>query len=443
MATTHAPAPLRRSRSLDIARGCLGNLVEWYDWFVYAWFGLYFAGAFFPSRDPTAQLLATAVVFAIGFLMRPLGGWLLGLYADRYGRRPALTLSVSLMAAGSLAVAVNPGYSVIGTAAPVLLVVARMVQGLSVGGEYGTSASYLNEVANPRRRVFCASFQYVSIVLGQLLALLTLIVMQHTMSEGALAAWGWRVPFALGAALGLTVFYLRRHMGESDAHLEQQASRAVRQRGMSVLWRDHRRQLGVAVAISTGGSVAWYTYTTYLPKFLVNSAGLDKNDVALVGFAALVVLMVLQPLAGLLADRFGRRALLAISAVGTIVVTVPIFTLAQHTTNLFAVFGLMVLGLFFLAGFLGAPAELFPTHLRALGLGVGHSIATAAFGGTVETVALELKQLGLGGVFPWYVVVTACVMLAACVVLPRVATSSLDTPASAPTQTPLMAMAPR
>jgi MHS family alpha-ketoglutarate permease-like MFS transporter len=422
MASDHA-----RKRSSDIARGCLGNLVEWYDWFVYAWFGLYFAGAFFPSHDPTAQLLATAVVFAIGFLMRPLGGWLLGLYADRFGRRPALTLSVSLMAAGSLAIAVNPGYSVIGVGAPVLLIVARMVQGLSVGGEYGTSASYLNEVAHSRRRVFCASFQYVSIVLGQLLALLTLIVMQHTMSEASLTAWGWRIPFALGAVLGLTVFYLRRHMGESEAHMRhQRESRAGRRQGMSTLLREHRGQLAVAVALSTGGSVAWYTYTTYLPKYFVTSGGLDRNDMAVVGFAALVVLMLLQPLAGLLADRFGRRVLLIVSAVGTIAVTVPIFTLARHTTNLVAVFALMVLGLFFLAGFLGAPAELFPTHLRALGLGVGHSIATAAFGGTVETVALELKELGLGGLFPWYVVVMAAVMLAAALLLPRVTTSSLD-----------------
>src|SRR4051794_6740028 len=177
-----APAPTDRAVWQNVARASLGNLLEWFDWFVYAWFAIYFAATFFPADDATAQLLSTAVVFAIGFLMRPLGGWVLGLYADRCGRRAALTLSVSLMSAGSLAIAFNPGYEVIGIAAPILLVVARVGQGLSLGGEFGTSASYLTEVADPRRRSFFASFQFSAIVLGQLLALLTMIVLQRLLS---------------------------------------------------------------------------------------------------------------------------------------------------------------------------------------------------------------------------------------------------------------------
>ena len=216
------PASSSRSVWPNVIRASLGNLVEWFDWFVYAWFAIYFAGAFFPAHDATAQLLSTAVVFAIGFLMRPLGGWVLGLYADRRGRRAALTLSVSLMSAGSLAIALNPGYEAIGIAAPLLLVAARITQGLSLGGEFGTSASYLTEVADPRRRNFFASFQFVSIVLGQLLALATMIVLQRLLSESAMTDWGWRVPFVLGALIGLTVFYLRRRMQESDDFLEHQ-----------------------------------------------------------------------------------------------------------------------------------------------------------------------------------------------------------------------------
>ena len=217
-----APVPNTRAVWPNVIRASLGNLVEWFDWFVYPWFAIYFAGAFFPAHDATAQLPSTAVVFAIGFLMRPLGGWVLGLYADRRGRRAALTLSVALMSAGSLAIALNPGYETIGIAAPILLVVARIAQGLSLGGEFGTSASYLTEVADPARRSFFASFQFVSIVLGQLLALATMIVLQRLLSESALSEWGWRVPFVLGALIGLTVFYLRRRMEESDDFLEHQ-----------------------------------------------------------------------------------------------------------------------------------------------------------------------------------------------------------------------------
>ncbi|CAM5602845.1 MFS transporter [Streptomyces aurantiogriseus] len=189
-----------RSRvTANVIRGCLGNLIEWYDWFAYATFSIYFAAAFFPDGDATAQLLSTAVVFAVGFLMRPLGGWLLGAYADRYGRRRALTLSVTLMSAGSLTIALAPGHDVIGLWAPLLLVLARLVQGLSVGGEFGSSASYLAEVAPPGRRGFYSSFQYVSIVLGQLAALLVAIVLQNLLTDDEMQSWGWRVPFVIGA----------------------------------------------------------------------------------------------------------------------------------------------------------------------------------------------------------------------------------------------------
>ena len=260
MLAPRTPVSSTRAVWPNVIRASLGNLVEWFDWFVYAWFAIYFAGAFFPAHDASAQLLSTAVVFASGFLMRPLGSWVLGLYADRRGRRAALTLSVSLMSAGSLAIALNPGYEAIGIAAPLLLVAARVSQGLSLGGEFGTSASYLTEVADPRRRSFFASFQFVSIVLGQLLALATMIVLQHLLSESAMTAWGWRVPFALGAVIGLTVFYLRRRMDESDDFLEHQrelaeikAGRRPRTRlGMTAIIREYPRGFAIAFGVAIG-----------------------------------------------------------------------------------------------------------------------------------------------------------------------------------------------
>ncbi len=430
MLVTQNPTSSSSSVWPNVVRASLGNLVEWFDWFIYAWFAIYFAAAFFPAHDATAQLLSTAVVFAIGFLMRPLGGWVLGLYADRRGRRAALTLSVSLMSAGSLAIAFNPGYESIGIAAPVLLVVARITQGLSLGGEFGTSASYLTEVADPRRRNFFASFQFVSIVLGQLLALATMIVLQRLLSESAMSEWGWRVPFVLGALIGLTVFYLRRRMQESDDFLEHQrelveikAGRRPRTRlGMTAIIREHPRGFAIAFGLAIGGGVMFYTYTGYLERYLVSARGFDKDDVSLISFAALFVFLVIQPAAGWLADRWGARRVMGIFAVGTMVTTPVVFVVIAHTSSLAVAFGCLVVGIVFLAGYGGSAATLyadqFPTKVRALGMGVAHSLANAIFGGTTEALALALKESGHEGVFPWYIVATAGATLLALAFVP-------------------------
>jgi MHS family alpha-ketoglutarate permease-like MFS transporter len=427
------PTASRASVWPNVIRGSLGNLVEWFDWFIYAWFAIYFAGAFFPAHDETAQLLSTAVVFAIGFLARPLGGWVLGLYADRRGRRAALTLSVSLMSAGSLAIAANPGYEAIGIAAPILLVVARIAQGLSLGGEFGTSASYLTEVADSRRRNFFASFQFVSIVLGQLLALLTMIVMQRFLSESAMTEWGWRLPFVLGALIGLVVFYLRRRMQESDdfiAHQRELAEikagrRPATRLGMAAIIREYPRGFAIAFGLAIGGGVVFYTYTGYLERYLVTSRGFDKEDVSLISFAALVVFLVLQPAAGWLADRYGARRVMGTFGVGTMVTTVPVFVVIGHTSSLLVAFGCLLVGLVFLAGYGGSAATLyadqFPTKVRALGMGVAHSLANAIFGGTTEALALALKESGHETLFPWYIVATAGATLVAVAFLPSVA----------------------
>ena len=208
MSQTAHPHRLR-----NIIGGSAGNLVEWYDWYAYSAFTLYFAPVFFPKGDSTAQLLNAAAIFAVGFLMRPIGAWVMGIYADRRGRKAGLTLSVSLMCAGSLMIAIVPGYATIGTWAPAILVLARMLQGLSGGGEYGASATYLSEMAGRDRRGFYSSFQYVTLISGQLIALCLLIVLQTFMPEAELRSWGWRIPFLVGASLAVVVFYLRRRPG--------------------------------------------------------------------------------------------------------------------------------------------------------------------------------------------------------------------------------------
>jgi MFS transporter, MHS family, alpha-ketoglutarate permease len=397
------------SRLKSIFSGSVGNLVEWYDWYAYAAFALYFAPVFFPQGDRTAQLLSTAAVFAVGFLMRPLGGWMLGRYADRHGRKAALVLSVLMMCAGSLLIAVTPGYATIGIAAPALLVLARMLQGLSVGGEYGTSATYLSEMADSANRGFWSSFQYVTLIMGQLLALAVLIVLQRwLLDESQLEAWGWRIPFAIGAACALVALWLRRGMAETES-FGRVATRAERG-GLRALLR-HPREVLVVVGLTMGGTLAFYTYTTYMQKFLVNSVGMARDDATLVNAATLLAFMLLQPAVGALSDRVGRRPLLlAFGVLGTLF-TVPILTRLSTSRDPVEAFWLILAALVIVSGYTAinavVKAELFPPHVRALGVGLPYAVAVSVFGGTAEYVALAFKQAGNETGFYWYV--TACI----------------------------------
>src|SRR5689334_25276055 len=218
-----------RRRLKAIFVGSVGNFVEWYDFYVYTAFALYFAGSFFPGNNPVAQQLNAALLFAFGFIVRPIGGWVFGHLADHYGRRKALMLSVLLMCFGSLMIAVTPTYASIGIAAPALLGLARMIQGLSLGGEYGTSATYLTEVADQKHRGFYSSFQYVTLIGGQLCAILVLLLLQKVfLTPAQLRAWGWRIPFVVGALLAITALLMRRNLHETDDFESARATGAAR-----------------------------------------------------------------------------------------------------------------------------------------------------------------------------------------------------------------------
>ncbi|GGV82818.1 MULTISPECIES: MFS transporter [Streptomyces] len=393
--------------------GSAGNMVEWYDWFVYASFATYFAGAFFPHGNPTAQMLNTAGIFAVGFFMRPVGGWLLGRVGDRRGRKAALTLTVTLMSASAVLIAVAPTYAVAGYGGAAVLLVARLLQGLSVGGEYAASATYLTEASDPRRRGFTSSFQYVSMTAGQIIGLGLQILLQHTMSDDALHSYGWRIPFVIGALGAAVVFYLRRNMLETEIY-EADAG-ADQERGtLRALWQ-HKREALLVMALTMGGTVAYYTYTTYLTKYLSNTAGLPKRTATLVSFTALIVFACLQPLAGHLSDRIGRRPLLIGFAVGSTLLTVPIMTLLKHAGSFWPAFGLSLLALVVVTGYTSinacVKAELFPTGVRALGVALSYALANALFGGTAEYVALWFKNAGAESGFYWYVAGCAAVSL--------------------------------
>lgn len=373
-----------------------------------------FSAEFFPEGDSTSQLLNTAAIFAVGFLMRPIGSLLMGRYADRHGRRAALTLSISLMAGGSLIIAVIPSYSTIGVLAPIILVLARLLQGISVGGEYGTSATYLSEMAKSGRRGFYSSFQYVTLVSGQLVSLGVQIILQQIISEPEMKSWGWRIPFVIGALGALAVLWLRRTMDESEQFSKLDSESRASAGTIRALMKYPKAVLTV-VGLTLGGTVAFYTYTTYLQKFMVNTVGIQKEIVSWINFIALLIFVIIQPLAGMLSDRIGRRPLLmGFGILGTLL-TVPLFLLMEQTKNPFAAFFLMMVGLIIVTGYTSinaiVKAELFPTEIRALGVGFPYGLTVAVFGGTAEFVALWLKSIGEESLFFFYVALCIAVSL--------------------------------
>ncbi|AAT59195.1 MFS transporter [Bacillus thuringiensis] len=390
----------------NIFKGSVGNLIEWYDWYVYSAFAVYFSAEFFPKGDPTSQLLNTAAIFAVGFLMRPIGSLLMGRYADRHGRRAALTLSITVMAGGSLIIACTPSYESIGIMAPIILVLARLLQGLSLGGEYGTSATYLSEMASSGRRGFYSSFQYVTLVAGQMIALGVQIVLQQLLSEPDMKAWGWRIPFIIGAMGAVAVLWLRRTMDESEQFSNIKSQKRESAGTVRALMK-HPKAVLTVVGLTLGGTVAFYTYTTYLQKFMVNTVGLPKEVVSWINFVALLIFVVLQPIAGLLSDKIGRRPLLmAFGILGTLL-TAPIFFFMEKTTEPIVAFLLMMVGLIIVTGYTSinaiVKAELFPTEIRALGVGLPYALTVAIFGGTAEFIALWLKSIGMESLFYFYV----------------------------------------
>ena len=338
--------------------------------------------------------------------MRPIGAWLMGIYADHKGRKAGLTLSVSLMCIGSLMIAVVPGHASIGWLAPAILVAARMLQGLSVGGEYGASATYLSEMAGAERRGFFSSFQYVTLISGQLVALAVQLVLQAVLTREQLYAWGWRIPFAIGALLAVIVFYIRRRLAETQSFENARAADKPKSSSLN-LFRDHPKEALLVMALTAGGTLAFYAYTTYMQKFLVNTAHLPETSVSWIMAAALLLFVCLQPLAGHISDRVGRKPLMVGFGIAGVLLSVPIFMLLERVQDPVIAFLLVFAALLIVTGYTSinavVKAELFPAHIRALGVALPYALANTLFGGTAEYAALWSKGRGIESAFYWYV----------------------------------------
>ncbi|WP_316768060.1 MFS transporter [Pedobacter frigiditerrae] len=401
------------SRLKAIFGGSVGNLVEWYDWYAYSAFAIYFSASFFPKGNATVQLLNTAGIFALGFLMRPLGGYIFGRLADRIGRKKSMVFSVLLMSMGSLLIAFIPTFQTIGIAAPILLLTARLLQGLSVGGEYGVSATYLSEMATKSRRGFYSSFQYVTLIGGQLFALAVQLALQKLfLTEAQMLDWGWRIPFLIGAILSLVALYLRKNLEETQA-FENQKNHTSDKKGTIKALLKHPKAVITVIGLTLGGTLAFYTYTTYMQKFLVNTMHLSKEDSTLMSFTTLFIFACLQPVFGALSDRIGRKPLLiGFGVLGTIC-TVPLLTLLSNTTSQFQAFLLLMFALIIVSGYTSinaiVKAELFPAEIRALGVGLPYALTVAIFGGTAEYIALWLKDIQHENYYYWYI--TACIFI--------------------------------
>ncbi|RZL73680.1 MAG: MFS transporter, partial [Sphingomonas sp.] len=352
-----------------------------------------------------------------GFLMRPIGAWIMGIYADRHGRKAGLTVSVTLMCAGSLIIACTPGYETIGVFAPTMLVIARLMQGLSVGGEYGASATYLTEMAGKNRRGFFSSFQYVTLISGQLLAICVLLILQSTMSEAALDSWGWRIPFAIGAVLAVVVFYIRRGLAETQSfeNAKADAGDGKPKSGFIQLITKHPRETITVMLLTAGGTLAFYAYSIYMQKFLVNTSGFSREVASQINAATLFVFMLLQPIAGGLSDKIGRKPLMVGFGIAGVLFTYPIFAALETATNPIYAGLLVMAALAIVTGYTSinavVKAELFPAHIRALGVALPYALANTLFGGTAEFVALKFKGAGFERGFYWYVTAMIAVSL--------------------------------
>jgi MHS family dicarboxylic acid transporter PcaT-like MFS transporter len=412
----------KRRRVLAIMAASSGNLVEWFDFYVYAFTSIYFAPSFFPKSDPNVQLLYSAAVFAIGFLMRPIGGWMFGKIADRRGRKTSLVISVVMMCGGSLLIAVLPTYARIGFLAPFLLLLARMVQGLSVGGEYGATATYLSEVALRGQRGFYSSFQYVTLIGGQLLAVLVIFFLQQFLSEAQLQDYGWRIPFLIGAVTAVVALLLRRALHETAKAENLQSKEAG---SFAAIWRDHRGAFLTVLGYTAGGSLIFYTFTTYMQKYLINTAHMPKTTATSISLVTLFLYMCMQPLFGALSDRIGRRtSMIIFGALGTLF-TVPLLTAIGATTKPVVAAFLICIALAIVSLYTSVSAivkaEMFPAQVRALGVGVGYAISNAIFGGSAEFVALQLKAWKIEASFFWYVTAMMAIVFLVSLRLPKTA----------------------
>jgi MHS family alpha-ketoglutarate permease-like MFS transporter len=419
MSVITAAPPVSRTRQL--AAATVGNIVEWFDWYVYSMLALYFSAQFFPKTgDPIVPLLSAMAIFAVGFFMRPLGGFLGGMVADRFGRKTALTGTVMLMGVGSLLVAIAPTYEQVGVLSPLILVIARLLQGLSTGGEFAASSTFLVESAPEGRRGFFSSFLYIGATLGNLAAISSVALLVAGLPDEAMREWGWRVPFAigtLGAAAGLFIRQFAEETlvtEESDAGPNQGAATRAAKPSIFEFMRTHPKECLLVFAINAAPTLFFYVFTSYLPTYAHITVGFDMKDGLLVALISLTYFAILQPVMGVLSDRIGRKPLLLTFGIGFTLLTLPLLNSLQN--SFLSLLLVQMAALTLLACYTSITSavmcELFPARIRAAGIGLPYALGVALVGGTGPYVATWLADAKMIDVFGWYLTILAAVTTA-------------------------------
>ncbi|GAA4540091.1 MFS transporter [Pseudonocardia xishanensis] len=394
----------------------IGNAVEWYDWTIYATFSIYFATQIFPPGNEALALISTLATYALAFFFRPLGGFVLGRFADVRGRRTAMMLTILLMAGGSLVIAVLPTFSMVGWLAPVLLLLARIAQGMSLGGEVSNASAYLGEIAPPAHRGRYSSFFYISTGTAVLIASVLGVVLAGTLSDDQIASWGWRVPFVLGGLLGLVGLWLRRTIPETEQFEANKSSARKIKNPLLLTLKEHPKAVGRLFGFTLLSTLCYYTFFSALTPYATRTRGADPFDVFLALAIGTLLFVLLQYPMGALSDRIGRKPQLLFWSAATAILIVPLSALVGP-----GFWGLLVvfcvgLGLYTMMTSI-APAvmsELFPTEVRGLGIGAWYNLTVAVFGGTAP-----LMIQWLGGAFFWYVAAGALLAFLTILTLPE------------------------
>lgn len=386
-----------------------GNAMEWFDWNVYATFASFFAAQFFNAHSAVSALLSTLAVFAVGFAARPIGGWVFGWIADRKGRQLAMALTVAIAAAGSLVIGLSPTYGQIGVWASVILVAARLAQGLAHGGELPSAQTYIAEVAPPARRGLWSSLIYFSGTCGVLVGTLLGAVLSGVLTHEQMLSFGWRIPFILGGVFGIYSLYVRLRMRETEVF---QAAKKDAGKEKGQIWqtiKQNPKLLAQVIGLTVGATVIYYMWAVAAPSYAITVRGVPPTGALWAGVFANVIFLIALPLWGIVSDRIGRKPVLFIAIAGLLVLSFPLNAMVGHEA--WQLFVAMSIALIFMAGFssIGPAvyAEIFPTRIRAVGVGVPYSIAVAAFGGT----APYLQTLFAGNGHPSLFIVYGIVLM--------------------------------
>lgn len=399
-----------------VIAGIIGNIMEWFDYGIYGYFAVAISTNFFPAKDPMVSLILSFLVFGLGFLARPIGGFLFGHYGDKIGRKNTLALTVILMGGSTFVMGILPTYAQIGIAAPILITVARMLQGIAAGGEWGSAVSFLGEYSKPNNRAFIVSFSQVGTGLGLLLGSIIGLILSTTLSTATLNSWGWRPAFMFGIVIAIFGYFMRRGVDETPVFQKTRESKEFSEKPLRDIFKDYKKAMLIVFLLISGAFVTYWLLLSYMATYISKFLKLPMSFGFSLTAITLIVYMLGLPLSGYLADKVGRKPLMIIGSGGIVVVSYPLFNILAHTTTYLSMATVVIILAFIFALFQGpntvAMSELFPSNVRVSGFSVPYQLASAVFGGTAMMAATWLiSKTGNVMVVPIYMCVFMLISL--------------------------------